>query len=74
MMSKPKISVVNVEGWEMWEFKMESGKDNVKMCISQYQEIVKDPGQCHIFTLSFPNVTFTFLISHPSTFTTLIGF
>jgi hypothetical protein len=44
---------------------MESGKDNLKMCVTQYQENVKDPNQGHVFTLSFPNLTFTFLISTP---------
>jgi hypothetical protein len=27
----PHVSVVNVEGWEMREFKVDKGNDNVKM-------------------------------------------
>ena len=26
-----RFSAVNVEGWEMWEFKVDNGNDNLEM-------------------------------------------
>ena len=63
---KAKTSVVNAEGWRCMNVGVEFENDNVIVW-----GLKRAKNSCYISKLSLSNSTSTFLISYPSTFTTL---